>query len=151
LLVSAGAETLDPDPVAPWGSQTLTFQTIEGFDGEIVWGLPQTLALVMDLGETDDGRDEDGDGLIDERALVHTRAAGSADELSTTLIRGVRELAEGELANDEDDNENGLTDEQGLSFVHTGGRLLIRLTLEDIDSTGNSLIRTAETSVRLRN
>jgi hypothetical protein len=150
-LVSAGLETLDPDPVTPWGSSTLTFQTIEGFDGEIVWGTPSAFGLALEEGELDNGKDDNGNGLVDERALVYTRDPGGASELATLWVHGVRELGEGELDNGEDDNGNGLEDEEGLSFVHTGGRLLIRLTLEELDTEGNSLVRTVETSVRLRN
>ncbi|MEQ1892117.1 MAG: hypothetical protein ABL998_06210 [Planctomycetota bacterium] len=63
----------------------------------------------------------------------------------------MRELAEGELDDGDDDNGNGLVDEEGLSFERTGGRLVIRLSLESLDSNGNSLVRTVQTSVRLRN
>jgi len=150
-LVSAGRETLDPQPAAPWGSASLTFQPLEGFDGEVVWGAPRTFALVLGAGEQDNGVDDDGDGLVDERALAFTRDPGGPDELTTLWVQDVRELAEGELDNGEDDNGNGLADEQGLSFLLVGGRLLIRLTLEVRDGEGNHLLRAVETSVRLRN
>jgi type II secretory pathway pseudopilin PulG len=150
-LFSAGAETLDPDPAAPWGSSNLSFQKIEGFDGEIVWGTPNAFSLALEEGELDNGEDDNGNGLIDERVLVYTRDLGGANELATVWVHGVRELSEGELDNGEDDNGNGLEDEEGLSFLLIGGRLTVRLTLEELDSEGNNLVRTVETSVRLRN
>lgn len=150
-LVAAGIDTLDPRPDAPWGSANLTYQPIEGFDGDVVWGLPRNFALALEEGELDDGQDNNGNGLIDERMLVFTRDQGSADELATVWVHGVRELAEGELENGEDDNGNGLADEAGLSFVRVQNRLVVRLSLEELDADGNHLIRTVETSVRLRN
>lgn len=150
-LVSAGAETLDPDPLAPWGSSNLTFQPIDGFDGDVVWGDPRSFGLALEEGELDDGQDNNGNGLVDERVLLYTSDAGGPDELVTVLAHGVRELAEGELDDGDDDNGNGLVDEEGLSFERTGGRLVIRLSLESLDSNGNSLVRTVQTSVRLRN
>jgi len=150
-LVSAGRETLDPEPDALWGSDRMTFQLIEGFDGDVVWGQPCSFSTQLATGETDDGRDNNDNGLVDERVLVFTRDIGGPDELATIWVHGVRELAEGELDNDEDDNGNGLVDEAGLSFARTGNRLIVRLSLEELDSDGNHMVRTVETSVRLRN
>lgn len=150
-LVSAGVETLDPEPTAPWGSDRLTFQAIEGFDGEIVWGEPRVFSLVLEEGELDDGADNNGNGLADERVLVFTRELGTPEELTTIWVHGVSELSEGELDNGEDDNGNGLADEAGLSFCRQGNRLVVRLSLEELDVDGNHLVRTVETSVRLRN
>jgi len=150
-LVSAGADTLDPVPAPPWGSDRLTFQPIDGFDGEVVWGAPRTFTLALEEGELDDGTDNNGNGLVDERALVFTRDEGGAEELSTLWVHGVAELAQGELENGEDDNGNGLEDEAGLSFARVGNRLVVRLSLEELDDEGNHLVCTVETSVRLRN
>jgi len=150
-LVLAGVDTLDPDPSAPWGSDQLTIQPIDGFDGDVVWGVPRTFTLALEEGESDDGADNNGNGLVDERVLVFTRDPGGAEELATLWVHGIRELAEGELENGEDDNGNGLADEAGLSFVRVQNRVLVRLTLEERDAEGNHLVRTLETSVRLRN
>lgn len=150
-LVSAGVETLDPVPSAPWGSDQLTFQPIEGFDGDVVWGAPRSFSLALEEGELDDGLDNNDNGLADERVLVFTRDPGGAEELATIWAHGIRELAEGELDNGEDDNGNGLADEAGLSFVQVQNRLVVRLSLEELDADGNRLVRTVETSVRLRN
>lgn len=150
-LVSAGVETLDPEPSAPWGSEQLTFQPIEGFDGDVVWGAPRSFSLALEEGELDDGLDNNDNGLADERVLVFTRDPGGAEELATIWAHGIRELAEGELDNGEDDNGNGLADEAGLSFVQVQNRLVVRLSLEELDADGNRLVRTVETSVRLRN
>jgi prepilin-type N-terminal cleavage/methylation domain-containing protein len=150
-LVSSASGTLSPDPVAPWGTSALTFQRIEGYTaGAIDWGTPVRLSLELDVGELDDGVDNNGNGLVDERRLVYTIDPGGAEE-STTWAHGVRELLEGESPNALDDNGNGLKDEAGLSFQRVGGRLLIRLSLQENDGQGNVLVHTVTTTVRLRN
>jgi len=150
-LASAGATTLDPNPVAPWGSDHLTFQRISGYSaGAVQWDEQGSFSLELDTGESNNGVDDDGNGLVDERALVYTRdPAGAAERV--VLAHHVCELLEGELANGVDDNGNGLKDEAGLSFQRIGGMLRIRLSVEGRDTRGETSVRTVETSVRLRN
>lgn len=151
-LVGAVADSLAPNPAAPYGSSSLTFQRIGAYEGgALQWGELVTFALWLDDGELDDGADNDGDGLIDERKLVMTREEGGAEPTSSVLVHGVRELTEGETANGLDDNGNGLKDEAGLSFERESGRLVVRLSLEQHSREGGNLVRTLQTSVRLRN
>lgn len=150
-LGSAGAATLDPDPLAPWGSSNLTFQSMTGYEGGIQWSLPRTFSVALEEGELDDGSDNNGNGLSDERVLLLTDDSGGAGEQTVVLARGIRELGEGELQNNADDDGDGLIDESGLSFVHVGGRLLVDLTLEGQDLEGTLLVRSVRGTVRLRN
>jgi hypothetical protein len=110
-----------------------------------------TFSLALEDGELDDGVDNNGNGLVDERKLLMTREPEGGEPLTSALAHGVRELAEGETANGLDDNGNGLKDEAGLSFERKNGRLIVRLSLEQRDGEGHLLVRSLQTSVRLRN
>jgi len=149
-LERAGASTLDPYVAAPWSSDGLAFARVEGYADGVRWGAPEHIGLELEPGETDDGRDEDGDGLIDERRLVYTRDPGGRPQ-RVEWAHGVRARLEGELANGLDDNGNGLIDEPGLCFERDGGRLVVRLTLAACGAQGDELTATAWSTLRLRN
>jgi len=150
-LACAVAGTLDPNPTLPWGSDDLTFQVVGGYSaGAVQLDTPVLFALELEQGELDDGADNDGDGLVDERQLVYTRDPDGAAERSV-WAHGVREYLEGEVANGLDDNGNGLQDEAGLCFVHRGGTLVLRLSLEERAPQGQIEVCTVQTTVRLRN
>jgi len=149
-LLAVGASELAPNPTGDFGTATLEFRQAVGLDGTApVWGPLQALTLELAPGELDDGLDNDGNGLIDDGVLVLTRDVGGADQ-RIVLCRGVRELAEGEAPNGDDDNGNGVIDEAGFNVHRVGDVLFVRLTLEEPVPTG-SLVRTLETSVRIRN
>lgn len=152
-LMGAVVESLDPaSPTKPWGSSALTFQRIEGYSaGAVQVGDVVRFSLELEDGETDDGVDNNGNGLIDERKLVYTRDVDGLTPVSVVLAHGVREYLEGELPNGEDDNGNGLQDEAGLSFELDGGRLVLRLSLAERNARGEEQVYTVQTSVRLRN
>ncbi len=152
-LAGAGPNVLVPDPTAPFGSASLTFQRVDGIDENhaVIWGAPVQLALRRENGERDDDIDNDGDGLVDEHELVWTLDPGGPEEHSVVWVHGVREYLQGEEANGRDDNENGLVDERGLSLVREGGRLTVRLTLLGPAAEHGELVRTVQTSVRLHN
>ena len=63
----------------------------------------------------------------------------------------VTDLLEGEQANAEDDNGNGLEDEAGLAFDMEGRKITIRITLQSVDAEGNTMTRTVEKRVTARN
>ena len=67
------------------------------------------------------------------------------------MFSGSPSLLGGELSNLGDDNGNVMVDERGLVFELNANLLTIRLTLEDIDGNGNTLNKTVQTSVRVRN
>ena len=149
-LLAVGASELDPNPAGDFGTDELEFRSAVGLAGTApVWGELCSLALVLAPGESDDGVDNDGNGLIDDGQLVLTRDVGG-NEQRIVLCSGVRELAEGEVPNGADDNGNGVIDEAGFNVHRSGDVLFVRLTLEEAVPTG-TIVRMLETSVRIRN
>ncbi len=135
-------------PAWPAEIDAVVFQTPVSFAGGVAQWQTVDLFLELDAGELDDGVDNDGDGLVDERRLVLVEAQGQPDERRIVLANGVAELLEGELANGMDDNGNGLVDEAGLSFSSEGNVIFVRLTCQRRDEGGRLLQTTAETAVR---
>ena len=151
-LVGSSRQVLLPDPLAPFGTDTLDYQqSVGAAGGVIVWGPPLRIEFQYETGELDDGLDNNGNGSIDEGNLVWTQNPGAVNERSVIWCHGVRECLEGEIPNGLDDNGNGLIDERGLSIDRVGDKLTIRLTLEQRDVDGRLVTRTVETSVRMRN
>lgn len=153
-LSFAGFEGLTPKPVAPFDTETLTYHACAGYDtdaAEMDWDVERTLRFEYDLGEVDDGVDNDGDGLVDEGLVVLVENEGEAGETRTVLVHGVREFLQGEEGNGDDDNGNGLIDEQGLSIALSGEVLTIRLSLQGVGSDGAVVTKTMQTGVFVRN
>jgi type II secretory pathway pseudopilin PulG len=149
-LLSAGASELLPNPTGDFGTADLQFRKPVGLVGTAPqWGQTLQLAWERAAAELDDGLDNDGNGLVDEGELVFTRDVGG-DEHRIVLCRGVAELLEGEQANGDDDNGNGVRDEAGFNVHRVGDVLFVRLTVEQAGE-GGVIARTLETSVRLRN
>jgi prepilin-type N-terminal cleavage/methylation domain-containing protein len=144
---------LNPDPNTEFGASTLLFRGPGGLDnlGNVVWPPADRIGLQLEPGEADNGVDDDGDGLVDERRLVLTRAVGTASETVVTITNGVAEWLEGETAAVGDDNGNGVVDEAGFSVRRTGDLLRIRLTLEQAVAGGGVERATAETALLVRN
>ena len=151
-LSEAGRDVVYPMPVPPTSSSRITLQRSTGFaEGEIVWS-PTTIIEFRHLpDDPDDGKDNNGNGLIDEGMVVRVDNAGTADEHVTVLTRWVREYLEGEVPNGKDDNGNGLVDEPGLCFDVIGEVWTIRLTLERSNSMGRKVLHTVQTSTKTRN
>jgi hypothetical protein len=149
----AGRATLPVLPAPPAGSSALEFRACTGYDGNAtLWTTRTSIARVADPRDPADGIDNDFDGVVDEGQVVLTRNVGDADEIAVVLGGGVRSLLAGEDANVLDDNGNGLVDEPGLSFVLQGdSTLTIRLSLEARDPRGQPIVRTAQTTVSMRN
>ena len=156
-LLGAGAQNVQPDLSTPVGAPTSWSSSIdfrvgaEWQAGAIVWSEPRRLAWELAPGEQDNDLDDNGDGLADEGALVFLENPGTADERRVVLANGVREFLEGEQPNGLDDNGNGLVDEQGLAFDLAGQVLSVRFSLERIGPDRRPILRTQETSIRLRN
>jgi prepilin-type N-terminal cleavage/methylation domain-containing protein len=151
-LVDTGEGVLSPNPTSVLGTADLLFRRPLGLDGdEIEWGPALRLAREYEEGETNDGTDEDGDGLVDEGMLVFTSDDGGPDERRLVLCRGVSELLEGELPNVADDNGNGLNDESGFNVHRVDDVLTLRLSLEEPHPNTGRIVRTLTTAVRLRN
>ena len=148
-LRGVSAAVLLPDPGA-LGADTVSYQVPVGVvGGAVQWGPLCRLELEYDVGELDDGVDNDGDGLVDECALVLTRNPGEANEIRTVLCDSVTEHLEGEVLNAQDDNGNGLDDEKGFSLQHVDDLLVIRLSMACMGEEGPH-VRTIETTLELR-
>jgi len=149
-LLSAGASELLPDPSGDFGASDLQFRKAVGLNGTVPqWGPIQSLAFEYAPGELDDDLDNDGNGLVDDGLLVLTRDVGG-DVHRVVLCSGVRELLEGEVADGDDDNGNVVRDEAGFNVHRVGDVLFVRLSVEESLENG-TIVRTLETSVRLRN
>lgn len=151
-LRTARADGLSPQPFAPLGSSSLTYERNDGWQGGAVeWSAPCTIEERPAPGDEGYGLDADGDGRVDPGFLVWTSEDETGVVTRAVWVEGVSELAEGELANGIDDDGDGLIDERGLSFELEGDRLRIRLSLERRLTGGELLTATAETAIGLEN
>lgn len=101
-------------------------------DGEIVWSDTEEIRL--------------GGGAVEWR-----ENPDAAEERKVIWTNLVSPLLEGEEVNGVDDNGNGLIDEDGLSFVLEGQRIVIRLTLRRPEVDGRTVQETVESVVYCRN
>lgn len=151
-LRAVSSSTLIPLTESPFSTTQVDFQRAVGNLGpSVVWGDPERILFEYSPGETDDGVDNDGNGLIDEGRVVWIQNAGTANEARATLCNWVREYFEGEADTGVDDNGNGRIDERGFSIDFEGNRAHVRLSLEQRDSEGLSIVRTLERTVTFRN
>jgi prepilin-type N-terminal cleavage/methylation domain-containing protein len=141
----------EPAAVSPFHTSTIDFQGREYVAPIVVLDDLARIEFEMDPDETDNGVDDNGNGLIDEGIAVLTTDIGLATEMRTVIVRGVSGFLEGEIGgNGADDNGNGLRDETGLSFDFNGDRVTIRLTLVRADKQALWIERTFERTVALR-
>jgi hypothetical protein len=103
-------------------------------EGEIVWSDPEQIRL-------DDTRS----------SIEWLENPGAAEERRAVWTSLVSPLLQGEEINGVDDNGNGLVDEDGLSFVLEGQRVVIRMTLRRPESDGRMIEQTVESVVYCRN
>lgn len=152
-LRGVGRLLLNPDPTSVLGTSTINYQKPAGVTnaGTIVWGTPSRLRLELEPGETNNGTDDDGDELVDERRLVLFREVGTGDERAVVLCTGISELAGGELANGLDDDGDGLIDEPGFSVFRVGDLLTLQITALVAVRDGTIATSSMSTSVVLRN
>ena len=151
-ISQAGRDVTYPRAMPPNSSHTLTLQRCTGYTaGAKVWSTPTTLEFRHLPDELDDGKDNNGNGLIDEGMLVRVDDAGGPNERVTALGSYVREYMEGEEKNGTDDNGNGLIDEPGVSFDVVGDVWTVRITIERRDGNGRLITHTAQTSIKVRN
>lgn len=156
-LTTTSATSLQPVLVEVAGGPTAWTDTLDYAqvtrwqDGDVVLGPARRLGLRLETGELDDGIDQDGDGLVDERVLTLTHDVGTADERTLVLARGVLEWFPGETADGTDENANGLEDEPGFSVTNTDGFLSVRIALGAPLPDGRVSIRTRVFSIALQN
>lgn len=104
-------------------------------DGEVVWSAPEEISLVEN-----------------RHAVEWRENPGAAEERRVVWTNLVSPLLEGEVMNGLDDNQNGLVDEDGLSFLLDGERVVIRLSLRRQDPQGGKAVEeTVESVVSCRN
>jgi hypothetical protein len=150
-LTTISGTLMNPDPTGAGGTDQIEFQQAVGVaNGAVVWGALTRIGFEYDVGEVDDGQDNDGDGMVDEGVLVFTRDIG-VNQARVVLCHDVRELAVGEVVNGIDDNGNGVVDEGGFSIQRVGDVMVIRLWLETSAGGGETVGRQHQTRVRLRN
>ncbi len=151
-LIGARWVNVTPMPTFPADSASLEFECpVDTTGGTVTWGGRRQIALQLAVGEVDNGLDDNGNGLIDERSIALVEDPGGPNERRTVIVNGVSELLEGEQSNAVDDNGNGLADEAGLSFTEVNGKLIIRLTLQRQGPGGNIMTRTQQMELVLRN
>jgi prepilin-type N-terminal cleavage/methylation domain-containing protein len=151
-LRSSSRAAITPALAAPFSSQRIDFQRSIGYAGGVVtWSPTERIGFQYRPGEIDNGKDDDGDGLIDDGRIVWTQNFGLPNESSTDLADGVSEYLQGEVQNNLDDNGNGLVDECGLCFAVDATSVVVRLTLQDRSDNGVLLTKTAEKRVFFRN
>jgi hypothetical protein len=152
-LRDAGVHTLTPDPTSTFGTNTLTFRTPAAVSalGDVTFGAPARIDIRLDDGELDNGVDDNGDGVIDERALVITRGIGTANQRAVTICHGIAEWSEGETPNAVDDNANGLVDESGFCVRRVGDLFFLYITLDSRTRQGERIQYTTTTALGLRN
>jgi hypothetical protein len=151
-IAFAGLATLAIGPEGAPDGSVLTFRACQGSDaGTQVWGKPATIGWEPEPGDPEDGKDNDGDGFVDEGSVVLAINAGETDEHRVVLANGVARHLEGEKPNGLDDNGNGLVDERGLSFEIRDRAVHVRMTLVRRGRDGQVVTRTARDTVALRN
>lgn len=157
-LRAASAGEMNPVVESPFFTDTLDYRGIEGFTGGVPdWSALERIVLEEGPDDPDDGIDNDGDGLVDERQVVWIRNPGQPNERRSVLCRDVRKWMEGEIpGNGLDDNGNGLVDEAGLAFDFPPGfpddtrYVRIQLSLQSREVIGQSITTTVERTVSFR-
>lgn len=151
-LTDAGRTTLNPLPLTPYGSSSLSFRPAAGYTaGTVTWKDPCVIEWRSSAKDPEDGLDNDNNGLVDDGEVVIRRNVGTANENTVLLATGVPARAPGELVNSADDNGDGLRDERGLSFVMVKNGIRVRLATARIDSDKKLITRMAERIVALKN
>jgi type II secretory pathway pseudopilin PulG len=151
-ISSMGSSGAIPDPTTSLGTDSITFQQAFGIVGGVVqWGPPMRLQLELGRNENANGADDDGDGLVDERALVLIADLGGPEERRTVLCDGISALYPGETSNALDDNGNGVVDERGFNLRRVGDVMQVRICVSRAVQGGSAAVATVVTSVRLRN
>ena len=147
----AARESITPDPGAVGTAGVQYVQAVGIALGEVELSPLRAVRFEYELGEIDDGIDNNGNGLVDEGRVVLIENLGEPNERTRVITRWVRELSGGEQDNGLDDNGNGLVDEPGFVLRRVDETLIVRLTLERRDVEGRTMSRTAQTSIRPRN
>ncbi|MFH1023173.1 MAG: hypothetical protein V1809_07265 [Planctomycetota bacterium] len=121
-----GVATFLPDPGVE-GTTTLTFQKSAGVTGGVItWGTAITYAFQYETGETNDGLDNNSNGLVDEGMVV--RIEGTQTSVITRWVK-----------------------EGGFLLTRSGNILSIQLDLQRSDGEGRLLSARTISSVIVKN
>ncbi len=136
-IMSTSVDRLDEVLTAPSFVSSIEYEVVtDVVEGVPVVGLPERIEF-----DTPNGR------------ILWTRNPDEDDQMQLTWSKFVPGLLEGEGAvpNGVDDNENGITDEQGLAFNRDASQITVRLTLSRTDSHGVVYTRTRSRRITCRN
>ncbi len=135
-IMGSNRDSLNPAAEAPLASEEMKYQVHLGIEGgEVVWSDPEKIGL----------------DNIEESDLFWMRNPETPDAHRVVWTKLVSPFLEGEIPNGMDDNNNGLIDEKGLSFVVDRNAVTIRLTLERQREEGDPIVSTVQTTVTCRN
>ena len=88
-LIGARWATLVPVPAPPFGADGLEFERPgDTAAGVVTWGSRSQILLELATGELDNGLDDDGDGLVDERSIALVQDLGLPSEQRATILSG---------------------------------------------------------------
>lgn len=152
-LMGVAQSRLDPDPNDDVAVDSIAYQRPLDVSplGVVSWSARSRLELELEPGEDADGRDDDGDELVDERRLVLVRDEGAPSERRIVLCNGVAALGAGEWDNAIDDDGDGAEDEAGFGVRRVGDVLFVHLRLLDARAGAEPSSVELATSVVLRN
>jgi prepilin-type N-terminal cleavage/methylation domain-containing protein len=132
-VMGADRNALFPDPESPNFSTEVEFQASFGMDaGEEVFGPMEWIGA-------------------EGSQVVHKDNPELPEERRVALSNDLRQFFAGEVENGADDNGNGLSDEDGLTFSLHGNAVTIRLCLERSRREGDPIVQYVETVVTVRN
>ncbi len=135
-IMGSDADSLVPDNEFPAHHSELRYRVSLGVEaGEVVWGDVEVIGL----------------NPTNNSQMYWGQNVGEPGERFVVWCNTVGDLLENELLNGQDDNDNGLADEDGLTFVLDRRSVRIRLTLSGTDENGNAIEHTVETLVTCRN
>lgn len=141
-LENVDAKLLAPELASERGTSSLTYQHLTGGTGPgtVLRDARCRLALQLAPGEFENGLDDNGDGLVDERRLVLTRAVGAPHPLAIDLCNGIPEFVSGEAPGGE----------PGFWMRRSGDQLTIHLTVRIPCAHGEFASSSQQTTVALR-
>jgi len=135
------------------GTPVVDFQAVTGWNAAgAILGNAERILLADEATDPDDGVDNDGDGLVDEKRVMWIEDVGLPTQRTHELCDSVRSSLDGEQpGNAVDDNGNGLVDEPGFVLAFDGDRVEIFLTLEARNASGFTVTNTVQRTIAFRN
>lgn len=119
-LMSSSQDLINPVHEAPASSSQVDYEISLGYEnGELILGDPERIALDPETGH-----------------IVWTQNPLLEGERSVTWSKWAADRPNSDPENGADDNDDGLVDEQGLSFDLEGNQVSIQLTIRRTDPDG---------------